>query len=728
MRESPFAVQFFRDGKLVAADETATPAGPGTGFAYTLSDGSQHGLTHVTSKTPIAGGMRYRVATDEPKRSATVDVTRTSRGVHVAWTLQPSTGVTTVYSALRSRASNEHFLGTGISHTSVDLTGQIIQLKVSYSCGRSIVTPFFVSSAGYGAYYDTTAVGHIELRGTHDGMACLDSNKQHTLCPLVSAPDRIQACFKSTALAYDVFTGTPTQVLQRYRLTAGRMKMPPVAEFGAIKWRDRVANARGVLDDVAAFQRLQIPLGSMLLDNPWESNGCWGTLTFDKTAFPNPAGLIAAVHRAGAKFMVWVSPYATTSPSCLAQSRIPTTAIIPGPPQFGFGDLDLTNPSLLALYTSRLEALVRMGVDGFKGDRGDETDKEGAAFAHGSGLDLHNAFPELFARAVTTASANAGKPSPLTMFRSADQLTPTVGGAVWTGDQTPNFQGLQDAIRSLAELGASGFAIAGSDVGGYATLTGQKILTPQVFARWTQLGAVSPIFEVGGADRAAQFWKLGPAAVTAARRSILLHYELFPYLYALARASARDGSPILQPLGLLYPNDQRAWQHDLELLVGSDLLAAPVTAPTSMVAVYLPQGDWVDLFDGRAVHSGIDTPAVPLTQFPLYLRANTTIPFNVRADIWPRPWPLNALQMTGRAGWLTSAAHLTLDGAPAESSVLVVGRNVRTVKVDGKTVPRLTSLAQLRAARSGWVETRDPFPGVLVKLGPHGRTVTLRVS
>src|SRR2546421_226010 len=116
-------------------------------------------------------------------------VSRIARGVRVSWRLVPNRGVTTVFSALRSPAPHEHFLGTGIQQQTVELGGQIVQLKVAYSCGRSVVTPFYLSSAGYGVYYDTTAVGHIQFRGTHDGMACDDANSAHPLCPLISAPD-----------------------------------------------------------------------------------------------------------------------------------------------------------------------------------------------------------------------------------------------------------------------------------------------------------------------------------------------------------------------------------------------------------------------------------------------------------------------------------------------------------------------------------------------------------
>jgi len=725
--QAPFALHVLKGGHELVGDATGA-AGPGSRLSYTLTDGSNHTLTSLIGSQPVANGTEYRVRTDEPNRTSTVTVTRTSRSIHVSWRLVPDNGVDTVYTAFHSPAPSEHFVGAGIDHTGVDLNGQLVQLKVSYSCARSVVTPFFASSAGYGVYFDTRAVGHMQFRGTHDGMACNDSNSANPLCTVVSGPDRVQACFKTPSLDYDVFVGAPATVVAKYRATAGLMPMPTPDEFGTIKWRDSVKGRGEVIDDVEQFKRLGIPLGSVLVDNPWETNGCWGALQFDPR-FGNPATLIRTVHDAGARFMVWVSPWVTPSAECKASLDTFGTGTTLLTPQ-GWNAVDFTNPAAKSTYEAKIAALVRLGVDGFKGDRGDETDLESLTFAGGPGRAVNNIFPELFARSVLQASRTAGVPSPVTMFRAGYTGTPTAGAGVWAGDQIPDFPGLQDAIHSLASLGASGFAITGSDVGGYATQTGQQILTPEVFTRWTQLGAISPIFEVGGADRAAQFWKLGPAAIAAARTSILLHYELFPYLYSLARASSRTGSPILQPLGLQYPDDEEAWKNDLELLVGRDLLAAPVTSSTQTAHVYLPKGSWVDLFRGNTEPGGRTvTRPTPLSDFPLYLRAGATIPFALRAQLWAKPWPLDALTVAGRAGWLSTAGDVTLTGAPHETELLLSRQSPPShVSVDGKDAPRLPTVAALRTARTGWIWNVSPFPGALVKVVPRAGTARVRAS
>lgn len=718
---SPFLLHF----SSVVSEVTGAQPGPGGRLGYELANGSRHTVTSLIDKHATASGTTYRVATDEPGRTAVVAVSRTPRGVHVSWRLVPETGVTTLYSALQSSAKSEHFLGTGTQQRSVLLDGQIVQLKVAYSCGRSVVTPFYASSAGYGVYFETTAVGQIQFRGTHDGMACDDANSAHPLCSLIGAPDRVEWCFKTSSLSYDVFVGSPLQVLQDYRVTAGTMPLPAPAELAAIKWRDKVAGWREVTDDVSQFHRLGIPLGSVLIDNPWERDGCLGSLAFDPAQFPQPAQAIGRIHAGGHRVLVWVSPWVTPTAPCRALAGLPTGSTIPAG---RYDAIDFTNAHAAAAYRAKIAALVRLGVDGFKGDRGDELDMESLTFAHGTGTQEHNAYAEQFAQAVVGGARAADERAPLTMFRAAG---PKSNVGVWTGDQTPDFDGLRQAVRSLASLGASGVALTGSDVGGYSTLSGKKILTPEVFARWSEVGAISPIFEVGGHDRAARFWELGAQATAAARKSVLLHYALFPYLYELARASSRTGSPILAPLALETPDDESAWKAELELRIGPSLLAAPVTSSTLLAHVYLPRGErWVDLTWGTAVDGGTSLlRPTPLDELPLYLRAGDTIPFAPRAyDIWARPWPLDALQVAGRAGWLTAASKVQLRGAPRESAVLfALPKPPAHVSVDGHDVPRAPDAAALRSLASGWLWTAQPFHGALVKVTPHAGAADVSV-
>ena len=203
--------------------------------------------------------------------------------------------------------------------------------------------------------------------------------------------------------------------------------------------------------------------------------------------------------------------------------------------------------------------------------------------------------------------------------------------------------------------------------------------------------------------------------------------------------------PVLRPPALEYPSQAAFWKNDYELLVGHDLLAVPVVQPApTPISVDLPPGSWVHLATGvlkkgQATLGGV----YPLSELPLYLRAGAAIPFNARTPaIWSKPWPVDALQVAGRGGWLyapaagtTSVPGLTatvtgrrvrivLHGAPRETQIELVGVNVRRVSA-GRLA---ASDSALRAQTEGWERTQTPFPGVVLKLAPKNGSETVNVT
>src|SRR5258708_33779219 len=98
--------------------------------------------------------------------------------------------------------------------------------------------------------------------------------------------------------------------------------------------------------------------------------------------FPDPAGMIAALHARGVQFMLWVSPL-------VRQQLCPPSTLYSQADLFGNSKaqtIDLTDLGTLAIFESELRSLLALGVDGFKADRGDEIDLEPENFAGGSGL------------------------------------------------------------------------------------------------------------------------------------------------------------------------------------------------------------------------------------------------------------------------------------------------------------------------------------------------------
>ena len=167
-----------------------------------------------------------------------------------------------------------------------------------------------------------------------------------------------------------------------------------------------------------------------------------------------------------------------------------------------------------------------------------------------------------------------------------------------------------------------------------------------------------------------------------------MRYDLLPYLWQVAHESARNGWPVLRPLGLEFPDDVVARSVDDSFMLGSDLLVVPVfddgTAPVTR-QFYLPEGRWTDLLDGTVHHGpGFREAEVPLDRIPVLVRDGAAIP---RVDVGPevassldladRPWTLHTY---GDAGPIVDligfdGARVPVDLRAASTGLNVVGHD-----------------------------------------------------
>jgi alpha-D-xyloside xylohydrolase len=738
---APFRLTVLQDGDPLVRQHTGA-AGPGTRMSYRIREGGgMHTLTSLLRTQTSRDGAVYTVATSEPDRTATVTVTRMRVGLRVRLDLGVAhSNVRTVYESFDSTAS-EHFLGTGERRDFVDLQGQIVPLKVWHECGSAKPAAFFVSSRGYAARFAGTAVGRMGFGRVAEGEQCQLGTSP---CEIASGPDVVQACFKASSLSYEIYPGAPEQAVRAYAARTGRPPLPRPEQLALTKWRDQVGSEAELTEDADRFEQAGIPLGWLILDNPWEAGACAGSMQFDGNRWSDPAGMVDRLHERGLRLMLWVSPMVRT---VCGRDFYPRDRVI-GPDEYQA--IDLTDPAVAATFEQRLVNALASGVDGFKVDRGDEVDLELTSLAGGSGDDVHNAYPLLLAQSIQRATRAARGTDIPTLFRAGFTGAQRLETGSWSGDLPGSWGGLEQAVRSAQTAGLAGYSTWGSDVGGYNS----GKLSVDLFLRWAQLGAVSPILEVGGVGDNATPWKIGKGAMEGLRSAALLHYELFPYHYQLAREAHATGVPVLRPLAFAYPDDAGSWRADDEILVGPSLLAAPVVQPGSSAPVYLPPGEWLDLGTGATV-SGPSSlvRATRIDEIPLYLRVGAAIPYNLRSpDVWRSPWGLNDLFRSGRAGWLlapgtTGAAgssaeygtiratwaddrlRIAVRRAGKETQVLVAGgRAPREVRIDGRMVPRSRGVAALRASRAGWLLKRGAPAGVVLKLAPRGGRSTVELA
>ena len=728
----PAQISLFRKGRRLTVLGGAAPV------TYVTNDGREHPLTRIVSDHVTRGVTTLSMTADEKGRTARVTVRETNDGVRVSVAVVPAAGVQALRLTL-SAPPSAHFLGSGERQRWVDLRGTVQPIKVRNACNSSAPAPFFASTAGFGAYLTGDAVGRIAFPNAVDdaNFACDLGVAPCSVGPPASA---VRICVKAAAVTMEVFAGSPAEIVSDYASRVGRPRVPWLPHFALMKWRDSISGPSELLDDIDQLRSRNLPIGWVILDNPWEQGasgtGCFGSLTFDPAIYPDPAGLIRSIHGLGVRFMLWVSPELRKK-GCAVPS-LPGGWLISDDEFF---ERDLTNPAARADFVARLGALAALGVDGFKGDRGDEVDLEPLTLTGGPGRAIQDAYPRLYQQAVEAAMQPFHRKW-ASLFRTSVPGSAAIVPGFVGGDLQHTWNGLLAAVRMAQTAGISGEAMWGSDIGGYDGGT----LTPELFDRWAQFAALTPIFEVGGAGPNARFWELGSDSVEKFRAAATLHYELVPYLYELVREASTNGIPPIRALGLTWPKDGQAWAHDAEFTVGPGLLAAPILDPAngaqSTTSVYLPDGTWIDFFTGRRyVGARSVTRGSTAEDFPLFVHAGAAFPYNFREpEVWSRPWQVDDLVRAGREGWLvapklavTSTARagptrlvatepsrsrmeISLSGAAPEQQLLVLpDRPVCRVTVNGAIAPRVKLPSTLTSLALGWSIETGVRRGVVVK-------------
>lgn len=202
--------------------------------------------------------------------------------------------------------------------------------------------------------------------------------------------------------------------------------------------------------------------------------------------------------------------------------------------------------------------------------------------------------------------------------------------ALWTGDNESSWEHLAMTIPQNSNVGISGVAQVGNDIGGFAGTA-----TPELMARWMQVGAFIPFSRVHydntfQEDQPGQEpWAFGPQVEAIGKRYIELRYKLLPYLYNAYRAAELSGEPVQQPLIYQFQDDEKVRDIDDQYMFGENLMVAPVvTQGQRSRSVYLPAGSrWTDWWTGSTFAGGQTiTRVAPLGTMPLYVRSDSIVP------------------------------------------------------------------------------------------------------
>jgi hypothetical protein len=306
--------------------------------------------------------------------------------------------------------------------------------------------------------------------------------------------------------------------------------------------------------------------------------------------------------------------------------------------------IDFTNPAAVRWWQSRITAALNLGADGFMQDFGEQV-LTGMHFHDGStGVTMHNRLPVLYDRATRQAidAFQRSHPGRHIFFYTRAGYTGTPGDAAYEnanfpGDETTDWtrsSGLASQTPDMLNRAIGGAFGFSTDIGGYFDLGPYQATTKELFLRWAEWAALSPMFRLHGSLLAGTHtpWSYDPQTVQIYERLVALHRRAQPLILKLWRQADRTGIPITRPLWLAYPGDARAAAEDQEWLLGPHVLVAPVVTQGAVGReVYFPRGCWRRPDTGVS-YRGPSSASVPAALGQLaYFFTCSTRPFAVAA-------------------------------------------------------------------------------------------------
>ena len=464
--------------------------------------------------------------------------------------------------------------------------------------------------------------------------------------------DRAQFGAEGGNVVYYVFCGpTPAAVLDRYTELTGRTPMPPMWSLGNQQSRYSYMDEAEVREVASSFRERDIPCDVIYLDIHYMDG--YRVFTWDRERFPDPEKLVSDLREQGFRVVTIVDPgvkidedypvyvegrerdlYCKTNAGEDYQN-----AVWPGVCAFP----DFTNPETRGWWGENQKVLTDVGVSGIWCDMNEpalfipeNATMPGDVVHPGGGeaklhAQIHNTYGSLMARSAREGLLKLRPDERPFVISRAGYAGLQRHALQWTGDNTSWWEHLWMSMPQLQNLGLSGIAWAGVDVGGFS-----GDATGELLARWTEFGVFQPFCRnhtMLGTHRQ-EPWAFGEPYESVCRDMIKLRQRLLPYLYTLFERCHRTGAPILRPLLFEYPEDETTYTADDEFLLGDALLVAPVTRPgLEHRHVYLPEGTWLHFWTGERTSGPAHVLAhAPLGQPAIYLKANTPVPMGPDAN------------------------------------------------------------------------------------------------
>lgn len=529
---------------------------------------------------------------------------------------------------MRFEAQNgEKIYGMGqYQQPNLDLKGCILELAQRNS---QISIPFYISNKGYGFLWNNAGIGEVVFGSNYTQW---QSKLSEELDYWITADD------------------TPKAIMENYTAVTGRAPEFPDNALGLWQCKLRYRTQDEVLEVAREYKRLGISLDVIVIDFfHWIRQGDW---SFDPEYWPDPQAMMDELKEMGVRCMVSIWP--TVDRKSVNFNEMLNKGLFvrteKGSIQcFDFqGDTviyDALNPEAREFIWSKVkENYYKYGIDMFWLDEA-EPEYSSYDFEHyrhytGPALKVGNSYPKAHAKAFYDGMKAEGQTDIVNLLRCAWVGSQKYAALVWSGDIKSNFTALRDQLSAGLNMGIAGIPWWVSDTGGFFGNVEDEHFN-ELLIRWFQFSTFCPVLRMHGdrgphdiprlsdldygggfseTGRPNELWSYGEDVYKILKKYLDIRLNMKDYIKSVMNEASENGSPVIRTMFYEFPNDEICWSIDDQYMFGEKYLVAPVLYQgIKEREVYLPQGNWKNIYNGEVLQGAQKIiAAAPIEIIPVF--------------------------------------------------------------------------------------------------------------